>query len=215
MQIDNTKRDTEQKLMLKRKLMPTPPRMDMFETDGEIMSIKRKKKGTRYTNYGTICAMSEDSWKKYMEQCKVLFEALKYDDFELMFFNPKHFACTRESLPKYSVYFNGGVCAACEWFFVSSEMLKGEQVSTETDELPYDFAVKCAMILLTEMGGMKDVKCDESRRWSMSEWLGPLKWLVRQPNLPNAYPRFKRYVKLDVDANYKKFRDTTYKQFCK
>jgi hypothetical protein len=56
----------------------------------------------------------------------------------------------------------------------------------ETQRHSYDFAVKCALVLLAELGGAKLLDCDGCV--DSNTWWDAIDWLSAQGSLPNAYP---------------------------
>ena len=62
------------------------------------------------------------------------------------------------------------------------------QRSCKTNRHGYDFAVKCAVVLLAELGGAKCITCDDCTDLNMNTWWDAIDWLAAQDGLPDAYP---------------------------
>lgn len=153
-----------------------------------------------YTNYGYTNAMDADAWAKYTQQCRVLFARLwsdkrlvlssfMTDGRERPFGTTVPFAGTVGGEHAHAaVFFNGNVSdeEQHEPFFVSSDMPARSLCFTKTNLKPYDFAVKCAMILLAELGGVEQISSDGD---CSRAWFEAIDWLVQQPMLPDVYPR--------------------------
>ena len=153
-----------------------------------------------YTVYGRTAAMGGTEWETYVLWCRVAFRRL-YADRGLVLSSADMESSPPErpfgtSLPlarkrdgRYEVVFNGATCdEQHEWFLVSSDTPDGSPLFVKTLRKPYDFAVKCAMVLLAEVGGLTGICDDDPLLDSYSSWFDVIGWLSEQPNLPSEYP---------------------------
>lgn len=139
-----------------------------------------------YTVHGNTCKMQMDAWETYLKLCSVMFERVLADRGIVLTSSSSHgpFSGCLKGVP--TVYFNGSTQTETpgEPFFVSADMCG--PMFTKTFEHPYDFAVKCAMVLLAEAGGMDHLSDDNE---DYMDWFKAIDWLAAQPGLPDEYPR--------------------------
>jgi hypothetical protein len=156
-----------------------------------------------HTNYCTLRGeMNKRQWSTYQRLMQTLYTALEQemglrlvdtDDGEKRSPSPPVASRSR-------VYFEGfGLRdpSGCEPFQVQrNDFLVKRLHGTSSDPdiycktllEPYDFAVKCALILLAECGGALRISSDYVSYYSANAWLEVLNWLKRQSGLPDAYP---------------------------
>jgi len=163
-----------------------------------------------YTHYLTVDrTMSEPQWLRYVGLMRRLYMVLLKKGLRLSSFDPSDDASPPygTKLPvarKDVVYFHGSIPSeSCEPFMLQrSDFGKREariDLYCKTNRLPYTFAVKCALILLAECGGARNVSADDN---DLDEWMDAARWLEAQEGFPDAYPNAKHILVMNFANNF-------------
>ena len=147
-----------------------------------------------YTNYATLAPVNRKTWAAYVGALRRMYDhlvstrGLRLTSTDL---HDLHGNTGDRSPPTFTstkVLFNS--CDAdmqCEFFSLHRMDLQASaQMFCKTSRGDYDFAVKCALVLLTEFGGATKLSsdCDD-----LDEWAEVVTFLGDVPGLPVKYPK--------------------------